>query len=139
MKPWYIYLLHHAVARLTYIGITTEVTRRLRQHRQEIQGGARYTIRVQNRHPGAPPWDLVATLGPFKNRGEATRWELLIKKGCHGLLARKEAFTLLGEGKTPRPFTLEQKKKYPVPEGLEVFFFSDNELPQGKSHRSGNQ
>lgn len=119
-KPWYLYLLYHTVSKRTYVGITTEVNRRLRQHRQEIYGGARYTKRVQDRYPGSPPWDLVATLGPFANRSEATRWERLVKISCRGFNARREALASLSCGQHPVKFTPEQKLKYQVPEGLKL-------------------
>jgi structure-specific endonuclease subunit SLX1 len=119
-KPWYLYLLYHSVSNLTYVGITTEVARRLRQHRQEIRGGARYTKRVQDRFPGSPPWDLVVALGPFQNRSEATRWERLVKMRCRGITARREAMLSLSLEQHPRQFTAKQKEKFPVPNGLSI-------------------
>lgn len=43
IKNYRIYLLIHSCCNLTYIGITNNLTRRLRQHNSEISGGARYT------------------------------------------------------------------------------------------------
>nr|BDC16802.1 GIY-YIG nuclease [Sicyoidochytrium minutum DNA virus] len=40
---YYVYLLENPFARRTYIGSTTDIERRLRQHNSEISGGARYT------------------------------------------------------------------------------------------------
>lgn len=41
-KPYFVYLLRCADGSL-YCGITTEPTRRIRQHNGELSGGGRYT------------------------------------------------------------------------------------------------
>ncbi|MCH8550986.1 MAG: GIY-YIG nuclease family protein [Natronospirillum sp.] len=41
-REWVVYMLRCADASL-YTGITTDITRRLRQHNGELGGGARYT------------------------------------------------------------------------------------------------
>lgn len=48
MKPqlWSIYLLL-CDGRLIYTGITTDVARRMRQHRGELVGGAKFTQRAR--------------------------------------------------------------------------------------------
>lgn len=38
-----VYLLCHSVNRCTYVGITNNLTRRIRQHNGELVGGAKYT------------------------------------------------------------------------------------------------
>ena len=43
IKSYRIYLLIHSLSNLTYIGITNNLNRRLRQHNCELKGGARYT------------------------------------------------------------------------------------------------
>jgi len=42
MKPYFVYIIKCADGTL-YTGITTDVTRRLRQHNGELVGGAKYT------------------------------------------------------------------------------------------------
>ena len=48
--PWYCYILRNSsekYGKLTYNGSTNNPYRRLRQHNQEIVGGARYTKAVK--------------------------------------------------------------------------------------------
>ena len=42
-KNYVVYLLVNTDNNRTYVGITNNSTRRLRQHNSEIKGGARYT------------------------------------------------------------------------------------------------
>ena len=42
-RGWYVYLLTNPINRRTYLGSTTDHTRRLRQHNGDLVGGARYT------------------------------------------------------------------------------------------------
>ena len=40
---WNLYLLENSYNNKTYLGVSTDVVRRVRQHNNEISGGARYT------------------------------------------------------------------------------------------------
>ena len=40
---WNLYLLENSYNKKTYLGVSTDVVRRVRQHNNEISGGARYT------------------------------------------------------------------------------------------------
>jgi putative endonuclease len=40
---WSLYLLENSYNKKTYLGVSTDVVRRVRQHNNEISGGARYT------------------------------------------------------------------------------------------------
>ena len=42
-KKWYNYIIFDKSSKKTYIGSTVNITRRFRQHNQEIKGGAKYT------------------------------------------------------------------------------------------------
>lgn len=114
---WTLYLLYHHQANRTYIGITTDLKRRFRQHQGEIVGGARFTARVQKKFPEGK-WELVCFLIGFENRAEATRWERLLKIRCRGLKQRLGAFESLGRGEHPKEFTEAQKERFGVPERL---------------------
>ena len=112
---WSLYLLYHAVSNRTYLGVTTDVTRRLRQHRGEIVGGARFTSRIQKGFPECQ-WQLVATLSPFLNQSDVTRWERLLKLKVRGLKPRLAAMKAIAEGQYPKEFSQAMRDKYVVPQ-----------------------
>lgn len=60
-----------------YVGCTTDVKRRLRQHNGEIKGGGKYTSMHR-------PWELRAVYGPYIGRSEAMKAERALKKGKRG-------------------------------------------------------
>lgn len=57
----------------TYVGITTELERRLEQHNGERPGGARSTR-------SGRPWALGRIYGPFPDRATAQSAEYTIKR-----------------------------------------------------------
>lgn len=69
-----IYVLEHQVTRRTYVGISTDPQRRLRQHNGEISGGARTT----KRH--GPGWRIVDNTECVYDKGTALRIERKVKK-----------------------------------------------------------
>ena len=76
---YYVYLLRCESGAL-YAGITTDPARRLRQHRGELRGGAKFTA-------GNRPLDYAA-LWTAPDRAEASRMEAKLKRLTH---AQKEA------------------------------------------------
>lgn len=100
-----MYLLWNPSAQRTYIGVTTDVTRRLRQHNKEIKGGAKSTSKYSG-------WIIHCTLEGLKNRSEAQRWEKIVKGRVRGLVAREQAFRDLSKGLCP------SGRIYPVPSQL---------------------
>lgn len=60
-----------------YVGCTTHVPRRLRQHNGEIAGGGKYTAKHR-------PWALRAVYGPYEGQSEAQKAERALKKGKRG-------------------------------------------------------
>ena len=118
-QMWSLYLLYHQPANRTYIGITTNIQRRLRQHRGEIVGGARFTARTQKKFPEGQ-WELVCFLSGFENRSEVTRWERLLKVTGRGLKQRFGAFESLAKGQHPKEFSERQKEKFAVPNGIDL-------------------
>jgi predicted GIY-YIG superfamily endonuclease len=57
----------------TYVGYTTNPKRRLRQHNGEIQGGAKYTKRMQGRAK------FLAIISPFYDKRIALQFEWAMK------------------------------------------------------------
>ena len=70
---WTVYVLWSPSRGRTYVGITTDVDRRLRQHNGDLAGGARATR-------AGRPWSLGARYGPFADRAQATRAERALKR-----------------------------------------------------------
>lgn len=108
---WTVYLL--VSGRRTYIGATTNLDRRLRQHNGEIRGGARSTRGRQ--------WIVACYIAGFPNRSEAYRWEKLLKSRCRGFTQRYEAFRELGfYGKCP--MRNARSRVYMLPENHNLYF-----------------
>ena len=70
---WFVYTLVSESSTQTYVGITTDLERRLEQHNGDAPGGARTTLRGR-------PWVVGATYGPYESRAEAQRVEHAVKK-----------------------------------------------------------
>ena len=84
------YLLISADGRRTYIGATTDLQRRLRQHNGLLSGGARATTTGR-------PWQLRASVGGFRSWRETLSFEWHWKhlpgrrastRGCRARVAR---------------------------------------------------
>lgn len=71
--PWTVYVILSDARDETYVGVTTDVARRLDQHNGLNPGGARTTTRGR-------PWRIGTTYGPFETRGEAQRLEHEVKR-----------------------------------------------------------
>jgi len=71
--PWLVYVLVSESGCGTYVGITTELERRLEQHNGAAPGGARTTTRGR-------PWKVGATYGPLATRPEAQRVEHQVRR-----------------------------------------------------------
>lgn len=72
---WTCYLLGSVAdgGRNTYVGVTTNMARRLRQHNREIRGGARATGRC-------PRWAVMCWVEGFRNRSEVQQFETRVKQ-----------------------------------------------------------
>lgn len=107
MNPWSVYLIYNG--NRTYVGSTTNVVRRLRQHNGEIVGGARSTRAY------AGSWYLVTAVTGFSDRSSACRWEKIVKSRARGLGPRQEALQGLLAGICPKG-----SRYYEVPSGLSL-------------------
>lgn len=82
---WYLYLLENTENKKTYLGVTTDYTRRVRQHNGELTGGARYTKNFK----GDGEWKLILYVDKL-TKSKALSVERTIKN-----MRRR------GRGKTP--------------------------------------
>ena len=71
-KTWTLYLLENEPKTRTYVGVTKDLKRRLRQHNKELVGGAKYTARFG-------PWTLYFSI-PELTKTEAYSLESRVKK-----------------------------------------------------------
>ena len=83
---WYCYLLYSESANRTYIGITNNLTKRLKQHNQLITGGAKSTKITQD-------WYYYLTV-KMPNKSTALSYEYQWKKSI-GLEKRVKKCTEL--------------------------------------------
>ncbi len=109
MNSWKVYLLFNSVTGFTYIGATTDIERRLRQHKREIKGGAKST----EKH--CESWTLVCFLDGFIDKSSAMRWEKILKSRSRGIKQRKESFLLVAKKICPGD---SKKKVYQVPDNI---------------------
>lgn len=72
MNEWSVYVLVSKSVERTYVGITTDMTRRLEQHNGELPGGASSTR-------SGRPWRVGAVSGAIASRGKALQIEYRVK------------------------------------------------------------
>lgn len=106
MSNWVVYLLMNEKGR-SYVGSTTNVVRRLRQHNGELVGGARSTR--------GHKWRVVVFISNFSSRSEACRWERIVKCRARGVQDRKQALIGLAFNTCP-----PGRRAYDVPQQLKV-------------------
>ena len=91
MSNWSLYLLENSFNKKTYLGVTNNIERRIRQHNCELKGGAKYTSIYKD----GGNWILKIIVNNL-TKSEALSYERIIKN------KRKK-----GKGKTPL-----EKRKY---------------------------
>ncbi|XP_077239728.1 excinuclease ABC, C subunit, N-terminal [Tasmannia lanceolata] len=67
-SSWSVYLIVSAHLPKTYVGVTTNFSRRLKQHNGELKGGAKATR-------AGRPWVCACLVQGFKGRSEACEFE----------------------------------------------------------------
>lgn len=75
--PWCVYVIEHAPTGATYVGVSPDPVRRLRQHNAEIKGGAKYTTSKSGNGVGG--WRHVCIVRGFKEPREALQFEWAVK------------------------------------------------------------
>ncbi|KAJ1689063.1 hypothetical protein LUZ63_013218 [Rhynchospora breviuscula] len=68
VSSWSVYLIVSSRLPRTYVGVTTNFTRRLKQHNGELKGGAKASS-------AGRPWSLACIVRGFENRSEACEFE----------------------------------------------------------------
>lgn len=86
-KEWSVYVIQSTAPRygkrgnplpgFHYVGCTTDVLRRLKQHNGFLVGGGKYTARHK-------PWQLRCIHGPYFGQSEALKAERALKRGLRG-------------------------------------------------------
>jgi predicted GIY-YIG superfamily endonuclease len=86
-RPYWVYVIQSLEVRVGskgnklpgffYVGMTTDVKRRLRQHNGEIAGGGKYTAKHR-------PWELRIIYGPYASRSDALKAEYALKHTRRG-------------------------------------------------------
>lgn len=112
---WSLYLLYNTKTNNTYIGCTTNVERRLKQHKRELVGGAKATNKE------CANWKILAVLSGFHNRSVVMRWEKLIKNRNKTKLKRLWAFQDILNGRVL--YNIKNKKEYIPPLGLTLTIY----------------
>lgn len=95
---WLLYLLENSENKRTYLGVTNNIKRRIRQHNGEIKGGARATTALK----GNGEWILKATVNDL-TKSQSLSYERIVKN------KRRK-----GKGKTPlerRLYLINQELK----------------------------
>jgi len=86
----------------SYVGITNNIKKRLRQHNCEIKGGAKYTSLIKNRL--ITKWNYGCYIEGFKTKNDALKFEWALKhvkpKNKTGIFNRiKKLLVLLNKEK----------------------------------------
>ncbi|KAG6581557.1 hypothetical protein SDJN03_21559, partial [Cucurbita argyrosperma subsp. sororia] len=80
-KKWCVYLIISSNPPIkTYVGVTLDFDRRLKQHNGEIKGGAKATR-------AGRPWICACKIHGFKDQSQAcefeSKWKEICRKMCH--------------------------------------------------------
>ena len=78
-KPWICYVIEHVGCGATYVGVSPDPVRRLRQHNGEIKGGAKYTTSRPRGALGEGCWRHVCLVHGFRTPTEALQFEWAVK------------------------------------------------------------
>ena len=99
----------------SYVGITNNLTRRLRQHNKEIKGGAKYTSMIKDTIKHSK-WNYACYIEGFKNKIDALKFEWALKhvkpKYKSGIINRiNKLIILLNKPKwtTKSPLSIDYK------------------------------
>ena len=104
MSEWSVYCLSLEGGGKTYVGATTDLARRLRQHNDEIAGGAKYTTSAVK---DASHWFPIFHIQGFPDRRSALQFEWALK---HATLAQRSERNLIQRRKNALSWLLQQPR-----------------------------
>lgn len=117
MSDWQLYIIENKGC--TYVGVSPDPIRRLRQHNGEIKGGAKYTT---SKGPG---WEHVCLISGFQDKIQAMQFEWAVKhvqpRNAGGIINRlkklcvvlnKDKWTSKAPNACGIPLTLKWIKQY---------------------------
>lgn len=81
---WLVYCLQFGRGEKTYVGATNDFSRRLRQHNDELVGGAIYTTSAVAASRGAKRWSPVFAVRGFPSQRAALQFEWALKHETMG-------------------------------------------------------
>jgi predicted GIY-YIG superfamily endonuclease len=94
MKLYWVYVIQSVVQRTSrkgtplpgffYVGMTTDPTRRLREHNGLYANGKEGNPKGSKFTSKHRPWEARACFGPYETRSDALRAEHALKKGKRG-------------------------------------------------------
>ena len=76
---WLVYCLQFGQGEKTYVGATNDFTRRLRQHNDELVGGAKYTTSAVIAANNSKQWRPVFAVRGFPDQRAALQFEWALK------------------------------------------------------------
>ena len=112
MHSYVCYCISSTTTSKTYVGVTNNLERRLRQHNGEIKGGAKYTS-------SGGPWTLAMLVGPFGTYQHALHfewhWKHIPPKKLTGIKGRQVKLAALVTHKVPWSLKLFSQDDFVLP------------------------
>lgn len=123
-----VYIIKSATGCQTYVGMTNNFARRIRQHNGDLQGGARYTHRAND-------WYPICIIDGFETKVEALQAEWSVKRRSkkRGVYGRFDRLNHIIQNQTKwtsksPEITSQSLSFYVDNEYRELFAFDCNEL-----------
>jgi predicted GIY-YIG superfamily endonuclease len=112
MHLYVCYCLQSCTTGKTYVGVSNNLERRLRQHNGELTGGAKYTS-------FGGPWTLAILVGPFPTYQHALHfewhWKHIPPKKLKGIHGRQVKLLELVSTKVKWPLTFNSLSELHLP------------------------
>jgi predicted GIY-YIG superfamily endonuclease len=115
-KDTYVYVIYNADINSLYVGFTTDIARRIRQHNGDIKGGARATTRA----PGE--WKRLLKIGPTStsSKGLKLEWamqQFAIRKASIPVMKEWKRYISACDAELKRSIRSRRKPPFPYTPG----------------------